>query len=245
MGRDAVDDLATADGVEEHPVVERAERDEVEPEELYARRHVQLSRRGGAQQARALGPTEGATTGVVSKDVVVDIAEPRADGGGSNASSPGLRLATAVSVRSCFACAPFTAPWGEQVHELCGLACPREVDVGLGHHSAKQSLAKICFAPGVYSRRHFHPEPTEEVFYVLAGVGEVEVGGATATIKVGDTVVIPSRTPHQIGNSPDSRETLEVMVVCVPAWQPSNTTWLDAATQVVGTPDEAQPWVEI
>ena len=180
--------------------------------------------------------------------MVVEIGDQGAkDGAEAAGRAPPLRVAGAVSVRSCAECAPFTAPWGEQVQELCGLACPKADGGGggLGHHSAKQSLAKICFKPGVYSRRHFHPEPTEEVFHVLSGSGEVEVGGATSVIERGDTIVIPSNTPHQVGNSPDSRADLELMVVCVPAWEPSNTTWLDAATQVVDTPDAAQPWVDL
>ena len=157
-----------------------------------------------------------------------------------------LKRCSSVATRCCADCSPpFKAPWGEQVQELCGRACEA------GCHSEKTSVAKVCFAPGVYSRRHYHPEPTEEVFFVLSGMGEIEVGGATKVIQAGDTVLVPSGTPHQIGNSASSNEILETLVVCVPAWQPTNTVWLDAATAVVDSPDAArakvdpQPWAPL
>ena len=149
-----------------------------------------------------------------------------------------LKRCSSVATRSCAECAPFKAPWGEQVQELCGRACPE------GLCSQKASLAKISFEPGVFSRRHYHPEPTEEIFYVLRGVGTIEVGGASKFIQAGDTVLVPSNTPHQIGNPADAAETLETLVVCVPAWEPSNTVWLDGKTKVVQTADEARPQIE-
>ena len=144
----------------------------------------------------------------------------------------------AVSTRCCADCVPFRSPWGEEVRELCGLACPP------GNHSTKASFAKICFEPGVYSRRHSHPEPTEEVFYILNGEGEIEVGGATKCVQAGDTIVIPSGTPHQIGNSSQNTTTLETLVICVPSWEPSNTTWLNADGKAVSSPDFAREKVE-
>lgn len=152
---------------------------------------------------------------------------------------PPLITCSSVATRSCADCEPpFTTPWGEEIQELCGVACSP------GCRSHKISVARICFPPGVYSRRHFHPDPTEEVFYVLSGVGEVEVGGATKTVCPGDSILVPSNTSHQIGNAPDRTERLETLVVCVPAWEASNTTWLDASTNVVGSPDRARKAVE-
>lgn len=79
---------------------------------------------------------------------------------------------------------------------------------------------------------------------MLNGKGAIEVGGATKIIQAGDTVLVPSNTPHQIGNPADSAETLETLVICVPAWEPSNTVWLDAATKVVQSPDEARALID-
>ena len=86
---------------------------------------------------------------------------------------------------------------------------------------------------------------------MLSGKGAIEVGGATKSIQAGDTVLVPSNTPHQIGNPADAAETLETLVICVPAWDPSNTVWLDDATKVVQSPDEARasidpaPWAPL
>ena len=79
---------------------------------------------------------------------------------------------------------------------------------------------------------------------MLRGVGAIEVGGASRLIQAGDTVLVPSNTPHQIGNPADAAEMLETLVVCVPAWEPSNTVWLDGKTKVVQTADEARPHIE-
>ena len=86
---------------------------------------------------------------------------------------------------------------------------------------------------------------------MLHGIGAIEVGGATKIIQAGDTVLVPSNTPHQIGNPTDAAETLETLVICVPAWEPSNTVWLDGTTKIVQSPDEARasidpaPWAPL
>ena len=36
----------------------------------------------------------------------------------------------------------------------------------------------------------------DEIGYVLAGTGEVRVGGVTRPVKAGDVWVIPANTPH-------------------------------------------------
>lgn len=147
---------------------------------------------------------------------------------------------TVVSTRCCADCGGgFSAPWGETVEELVGRGCPEATAEGHGTHSTKCSLARISFKPGVFSRRHLHPEPTVEIFYVLEGSGVVEVSGATKRVAVGDTVYVPSGAPHQIGTPADSSG-LVLLVTCTPAWEPTNTTWLSATNQVVDSPDDAQ-----
>jgi len=146
---------------------------------------------------------------------------------------------TVVSTRCCADCGGgFSAPWGETVEELVGghswvrvgsppppagrgRGCPEATAEGHGTHSTKCSLARISFKPGVFSRRHLHPEPTVEIFYVLEGSGVVEVSGATKRVAVGDTVYVPSGAAHQIGTPADSSG-LVLLVTCTPAWEPTS-----------------------
>jgi quercetin dioxygenase-like cupin family protein len=52
--------------------------------------------------------------------------------------------------------------------------------------------------PGSSSNRHRHPN--EEIFYVIAGVGEIEVDDVCHRVEAGSTVLVPPDAPHRIFN---------------------------------------------
>ena len=54
----------------------------------------------------------------------------------------------------------------------------------------------LFVSPGAFVRAHVHPAQ-EETFTGVAGTFELEVDGEKRTIRPGDSVVIPARTPHR------------------------------------------------
>lgn len=46
---------------------------------------------------------------------------------------------------------------------------------------------------------HYHQD-MEEIFIILSGRAKIKVGKKTATLKRGDTVIIPPKSPHQMKN---------------------------------------------
>lgn len=108
-----------------------------------------------------------------------------------------------------------TSEHGEIVYELFGAA--------VGHGTA-HSLAQIVIPPGKASRRHYHPE-AEESYYILSGTAHLELDGERATLTRGDSVVISPPQVHQIRNA--GSDDLVLLAVCVPAWTPDNSVFLD------------------
>jgi len=109
------------------------------------------------------------------------------------------------------------AAHGETIYEIVGRT--------LGRRTESHSVAHVAIAPGKSSLRHFHPE-AEESYYILAGSARIEVGHETATLRPGHIVLIPPPLPHKIYNA--GRSHLLLLVVCVPAWEPTNTVWLES-----------------
>lgn len=86
----------------------------------------------------------------------------------------------------------------------------------------------VVIEPGGAPPLHQHND-TEQVFYVLEGAGELEIGTETARfpVKPGDVVRIPPATPHRIhalGGTP-----LRYLAIdCFPAARPAaEPTWDD------------------
>lgn len=90
------------------------------------------------------------------------------------------------------------------------------------NHSAarNQSLAEAQLAPGVKTQAHFHPQ-SEEIYFVLQGQAQISLGGDVSTLNVGDAVVIPHGTPHQIRNI--GSENLVFLCCCAPAYSHDDT----------------------
>ncbi|MFZ4813666.1 MAG: cupin domain-containing protein [Phototrophicaceae bacterium] len=111
----------------------------------------------------------------------------------------------------------FAQAHGEVVAELIG--------VKMGNTS-RHSLAQITLPFGKSSRPHYHPE-AEESFYILAGHGQIVMNGETQPIHAGDSILIPAGVTHHILNDSSTREHLIFLAVCVPAWTPDNSIYLE------------------
>ena len=92
------------------------------------------------------------------------------------------------------------------------------LDGGLGG-ARNQSLAEAELEPGQATERHYHAD-SEEIYYVLAGTGEMEVGGDRRTVGPGDAVLIPPSAWHQIRAA---ERLLRFLCCCAPAYRDEDT----------------------
>jgi mannose-6-phosphate isomerase-like protein (cupin superfamily) len=111
----------------------------------------------------------------------------------------------------------FASTHGEVVYELIGHKAGS---------STQHSLAQITILPGKSSLKHYHPD-AEESYYILAGRARIEMNGAVREVKAGDAVLIPPNVTHQIFNASASNENLVFLAVCLPAWTPDNSVFVD------------------
>jgi mannose-6-phosphate isomerase-like protein (cupin superfamily) len=110
---------------------------------------------------------------------------------------------------------PLRSKHGEVVHELIGNSAGG---------TATYSLAEIVIPPGKASLKHYHPV-AEESYYILSGTGRMEMDDDTVTLTAGDSVAILPEQVHQIFNAGETD--LVLLALCVPAWTPDNSIYLD------------------
>ena len=101
---------------------------------------------------------------------------------------------------------PFTTKDGSRIRELM--------------RARNQTLAEAMLEPGQATERHYHAE-TEELYFLLAGEGEIEVGGERAPVGPGDAILIPPGAWHQITASGDAE--LRFLCCCAPAYRHADT----------------------
>lgn len=106
---------------------------------------------------------------------------------------------------------------GEIVYELLGASAGG---------SRAHSLAQIVIPPGKASLKHYHPV-AEESYYILSGTARMELDGEIAVLGPGDGVIILPHQVHRIANAGEGD--LILLAVCVPAWTPDNSVFLDDA----------------
>lgn len=114
-------------------------------------------------------------------------------------------------VRSLAEAEAFTTADGSTIRELLG---PPTAPV------RNQSLAEATLLPGQATRRHYHRE-TEEIYYVVEGVGELEIDGERRRVRVGDAALIPPGAWHRLRADGDG--TLRFLCCCAPAYRHEDT----------------------
>ncbi len=114
-------------------------------------------------------------------------------------------------VRSLEGAEPFTTADGSTIRELLGIPTAPVVN---------QSLAEATLEPGQATQRHYHAQ-TEEIYYIVEGAGEIELGGDSRQVEVGDAVLIPPGEWHQIRAAPATR--LRFLCCCAPAYRHEDT----------------------
>jgi len=109
----------------------------------------------------------------------------------------------------------FTTKDGSEIREL------------LAHRNSclhNQSLAEARLSPGSATMPHLHPK-TEEIYYILEGLGEMIIADDKKRVVVGDAIAIPPGAPHQIINR--GSETLKFLCCCAPAYEDADTVMVD------------------
>ncbi len=88
------------------------------------------------------------------------------------------------------------------------------------HGNQLQSLAEAIVRPGETTQRHLH-EKSEELYFILQGTGEMQLGNDAFTVNKGDTICIPPGTIHCIENRGESD--LKILCCCAPAYSHADT----------------------
>ena len=79
------------------------------------------------------------------------------------------------------------------------------------------SIARARVEPGVTTVLHI-VRGADEMYYILSGQGEVEIGGEIiGTMHPGDLVRIPADTPQRIANT--GSEDLVFLAICAPRFE--------------------------
>ena len=116
-----------------------------------------------------------------------------------------------METRSLATAEPFTTKDGSTIRELFGLPTGG---------TAQQSLAEARLAPGGRTQRHYHAV-TEEIYFVTAGRGEMELDGERVELGPGETVAIPPGAWHEI--TALGAEELRFLCCCAPPYRHEDT----------------------
>ncbi len=88
-----------------------------------------------------------------------------------------------------------------------------------------QSLAEATLPVGTRTQAHYHPK-TEEIYYLLRGVGLMAIGSHCAEVRQGDGIAIPPGAKHQIANI--GEEPLVFLCTCAPAYEHDDTVFCES-----------------
>jgi mannose-6-phosphate isomerase-like protein (cupin superfamily) len=121
-----------------------------------------------------------------------------------------------MDVRNVAAAEAFTTKDGSEIREL------------LAHRNScirKQSLAEARLPVGAGTTPHYHAA-TEEIYYILAGRGRMQVGGDSQDVGPGDAIAIPPNQVHTIANTGPTM--LTFLCCCAPGYEHDDTVLVDA-----------------
>jgi mannose-6-phosphate isomerase-like protein (cupin superfamily) len=106
---------------------------------------------------------------------------------------------------------PFITKDGSEIREL------------LAHRNSairNQSLAEARLPAGGSTQEHYHVK-TEEIYYIVHGVGRMRIEDEIRGIKAGDAIAIPPGQKHKVWNT--GNETLRLLCCCAPAYEHEDT----------------------
>jgi len=83
-----------------------------------------------------------------------------------------------------------------------------------------QSLAEARLAPGLSTAPHQHGR-TEEIYYILAGEGLMQIEQEQRPVGPGDAIAIPPGQRHQITNT--GHNLLKFLCCCAPPYEHDDT----------------------
>jgi mannose-6-phosphate isomerase-like protein (cupin superfamily) len=86
-------------------------------------------------------------------------------------------------------------------------------------HTSVQSLAEASLEPGQSTQRHYHGR-SEEIYLIVVGDGELEVGGESRRVAAGDAILIPPKSWHEL-TAGDSG--VRFLCCCVPPYSDEDT----------------------
>lgn len=81
-----------------------------------------------------------------------------------------------------------------------------------------QSLAEASLPTGNSTERHYH-KLSEEIYFLLEGTGDMEIGGITREVGPGDAILIPPGAWHQI----TAITPLRFLCCCAPPYSHDDT----------------------
>lgn len=116
-----------------------------------------------------------------------------------------------MDIRNIHDVPAFTTKDGSEIREL------------LAHRNSciqKQSLAEARLPAGAATTPHHHPQ-TEEIYYILAGTGRMQIGEEVQDVGPGDAIAIAPGQVHQITNTGET--TLKFLCCCAPAYDDEDT----------------------
>jgi mannose-6-phosphate isomerase-like protein (cupin superfamily) len=116
-----------------------------------------------------------------------------------------------MQISALDAAEPFVTRDGSIIRELLGPAT-----VPARH----QSLAEATLPAGGSTERHYH-RVAEEIYFITAGEGRMELDGDVATVRPGDAILIPPGAWHRI-TAIGSAE-LRLLCCCAPAYSHDDT----------------------
>jgi mannose-6-phosphate isomerase-like protein (cupin superfamily) len=89
----------------------------------------------------------------------------------------------------------------------------------------RQSLAEARVPVGLATTAHYHPQ-TEEIYYILEGLGRMQIGDQARDVRPGDAIAIPPGTMHQITNI--GQVPLRLLCCCTPAYEHEDTVLIES-----------------
>lgn len=122
---------------------------------------------------------------------------------------------------------PFTTLDGSSIRELAGPSTSPAVN---------QSLAEATIPVGGATQAHFHVR-TEELYFLTAGRGRMQVGDEERDVTVGDCTVIAPGEHHKIWNT--GTEPLVLLCCCAPAHSHEDTVLLEGDSRADTRPTPA------